>query len=96
LLGAKGLRKNHFTELAPKFRSDLAAPIEQIQRNPDPIGISRILRLRCRQRWAEGGMRKCDVIFAEALRYRKPLTSPFPSRMTSGISSIKETTLEGL
>jgi len=29
------LRKNNFAELAPKFRSDLAAPIEQIRRNPD-------------------------------------------------------------
>ena len=98
MLGAKGLRKNHFTELAPRFWSDLAAPIEQIHRDsPANIGgISRILRLRCRQRWAEDGMRKCEVIFAQALRYRKPLTSPFPSRMTSGISSIKETTLEGL
>jgi hypothetical protein len=94
LLGAKGLRKNHFTELAPRFWSDLAAPIEQIHR--DSSTISRILRLRCRQRWAEDGMRKCEVIFAQALRYRKLLTSPFPSRMTSGISSIKETTLEGL
>jgi hypothetical protein len=40
---AKGLRKNNFAELAPKFRSDLAAPIGQTHRNPDPIGISRIL-----------------------------------------------------
>jgi len=47
----KGLRKNNFAELAPKFKSDLAAPIEQIHRNPDPIGISRILCLRRRQRW---------------------------------------------
>ena len=98
MLGAKGLGKNHFTELASKFRSYLAAPIEQIHRDsPANIGgISSILRLRCGQRWFEDGMRKCDVIFAQALRYRKPLTSPFPSRMTSGISSIKETTLEGL
>jgi hypothetical protein len=44
----KGLRKNNFTELAPKFRSDLAAPIEQIHRNSSTI--SRILRLRRRQR----------------------------------------------
>jgi len=27
------LRKNNFTELAPRFRSDLAAPIERIHRN---------------------------------------------------------------
>jgi len=62
---AKGLRKNNFTELAPKFRSDLAAPIEQIHRNSSTI--SRILRLRRRQRWAEDGMRKCEVIFTQAL-----------------------------
>jgi len=62
-----GLRKNIFTELAPKFRLDLVAPIEQIHRNPDPIGISRILRLRRRQRWPEVGMRKCEVVFTQAL-----------------------------
>ncbi|MBN1662518.1 MAG: hypothetical protein JW943_02845, partial [Deltaproteobacteria bacterium] len=59
---------NNFAELAPKFRSDLAAPIEQIHRNS--ITISRILRLRHRQRWAEDGMRKCEVIVAQALRPR--------------------------
>jgi hypothetical protein len=58
-----GLRKNIFTELAPKFRLDLVAPIEQIHRNPDPIGISRILCLRRRQRWHEDGMRKCTSYF---------------------------------
>ena len=30
-------------------------------------GISRILRLMYRQRWAEDGMQKCEVIFAQAL-----------------------------
>jgi len=60
------LRKNNFAELAPKFRSELAAPIEQIHRNSRPI--SRILRLRRRQRWAEDGMRKFEVIFAQAQR----------------------------
>ena len=60
--------KNNFAELAPKFRSKLAAPIEQIHSNPDAIGITRILRLRRRQRWAEDGMRKCEVIFAQAQR----------------------------
>ena len=58
--------KNNFAELAPKFRSKLAAPIEQIHRNSR--AISRILRLRRRQRWAEDGMRKCEVIFAQAQR----------------------------
>jgi len=66
LAGPKGLRKDNFTELAPKFRSDLAEPIEQTHRNS--ITISRILRLRRRQRWAKDGMRKCEVIFAQAFR----------------------------
>ena len=30
---SKGLRKSNFTELAPKFRLDLVAPIEQNHRN---------------------------------------------------------------
>jgi hypothetical protein len=63
---SKGLRKSNFTELAPKFRLDLVAPIEQNHRNS--IIISRILRLRRRQRWPEDGMRKCEVIFTQALR----------------------------
>jgi len=66
------LRKNNLTELAPKFRSDLAALIEQIHRNSSTI--SRILRLRRRQRWAEDGMRKCEVFFAQALSTLFPPT----------------------
>ena len=37
LLGIKGLRKNNFAELAPRFGSDLAAPIEQNHRNSSTI-----------------------------------------------------------
>jgi len=70
------LRKNNFTELAPKFRLDLVAPIEQTHRNPDSIGISRILRLSRRQRWLEVGMRKCEVVFSQVL-------SVYPSRAGS-------------
>jgi len=62
----KGLRKNNFAELAPRFRSDLAVPIEQNHRNSSTI--SRILRLRRGRRWPEAGMRKCGVVFAQALR----------------------------
>jgi len=64
--------KNNFTELAPKFRLDLVAPIEQKHRNS--ITVSRILRLRRRQRWPEDGMRKCEVIFTQVLsqcRFKK-------------------------
>ena len=35
--GSKGLRKNNFAELAPRFGSDLAAPIEQNHRNSSTI-----------------------------------------------------------
>ena len=68
LVAIKGLRKNNFTELAPRFRSDLTARIEQSHRNS--ITISRTLRLRRRQRWPGDGMRKCEVVFAQALRKR--------------------------
>jgi len=60
-----GLRRNNFAELAPGFGSDLAVPIEQNHRNSNTI--SRILRLTRNQRWPEAGMRKCEVIFAQAL-----------------------------
>jgi len=61
------LRKNNLAELAPRFGSYLAAPIEQNQRNSTII--VRILRLRSDQRWPEDGMQKCKVIL------RKPLIS---------------------
>ena len=66
-LEIKGLRKNNFAELTPRFRSDLTARIEQSHRNS--ITISRTLRLRRRQRWPGDGMRKCEVIFAQALSF---------------------------
>ena len=58
----KGLRTNNFTELAPRFRLDVGAPIEQNHRNSSTI--SRILRLKSNQKWSEDGMPKCAVIFA--------------------------------
>jgi hypothetical protein len=67
----KGLRRNNFAELAPGFGSDLAVPIEQNHRNSNTI--SRILRLRRNQRWPEAGMRKCEVIFAQALSQKMVL-----------------------
>ncbi len=65
LSALKGLRKNNFTELAPRFRSDLFDPKLQSHSNSRPI--SRTLRLRIGQRWSEDGMLKCEVIFARAL-----------------------------
>ena len=59
----KGSRKNNFTELAPRFRLALFDPKSQNHRNPDTIGISRILRLRIGQRWPVDGMRKCEELF---------------------------------
>jgi len=61
------LDKN-LAELAPRFWSDLAGPIKQNHSNPDPIGISRILRMRSGQRWPEDGMPKCEVIYCQALK----------------------------
>ena len=61
----KGSRKNNFTELAPRFRLALFDPKSQTHTNSRTI--SRILRLRIGQTWAEDGMQKCDVIFARAL-----------------------------
>ena len=58
----KGLRKNNFTELVPRFRSDLFDPKLQSHSHSRPM--SRNLRLRTGQRWPEDGMRKCEVIFA--------------------------------
>ena len=62
---AKGLLKNNFTELGPRFRPDLFDPKSQNHRNSGTI--SRILRLRIGRRWSVDGMRKCEVIFAHAL-----------------------------
>ena len=59
------MRKNKFAELVPRFRSDLFDPKSQNHRNSETI--SRILRLRIGRRWPEDGMRKCEVIFAQAL-----------------------------
>ncbi len=66
--GRKGSRKNNFTELAPRFRLALFDPKSQNHSNSRTL--SRILRLRIGQRWPEDGMRKCEVIFARALRRR--------------------------
>ena len=38
-----GLGKNNFTELAPRFNSDLFDPKLLSNRNPDPMGISKAL-----------------------------------------------------
>jgi len=63
---AKGSRKNKFAELALRFGSDLADPIEQNRRNSElfrgvcECGIGHIL--------AEAVMPKCEFIFARALR----------------------------
>ncbi len=61
----KGLRKTNFAELALRFGSDLADPIEQNYRN------SWLFRGFCEgigQRWPEAEMPKCSVIFSQALR----------------------------
>ena len=75
--------------MAPRFRLDsesrklayLAGPIEQKHRNSSTISsISEshrlaYLRLRRSQRWPEDGMRKCEVIFARALK-ENPVKRP--------------------
>ena len=43
--------------------------IRRMQCHRNSWTISRTLRLRIGQRWAEDGMRKCEVIFAQALRW---------------------------
>ena len=43
----------------------MVVPIKQNRRNSRTI--SRILRVRRNRRWPEAGMRKCEVVFAQAL-----------------------------
>jgi hypothetical protein len=62
----KGSHKNSFTELALRFRLALFDP--KSRNHSNNRALSRILRLRIGQRWPEDGVRKCEVIFARALR----------------------------
>ena len=63
-----GSRKNNFAELALRFGSGLADPREQNHRN------SVLFRGFCErgigQRWTEGEMQKCEVIFSPSPKGR--------------------------
>ena len=88
--------QKQLTELAPRFRSDLFDPKLQNHRNSGTI--SRTLRLRIGQSWPEDGMRKCEVIFAQALSIRGAYLTTRNDRRRRALPFVltfREATLDG-